>query len=147
MEHCKVQIVNKSKNPLPGYMTQGAAGMDLYADLDGEVTLQPMEIRSIPTGIHIQLPEGVEAQIRARSGLSSKYGITLINGIGTIDSDYRGEIKVPLINLGAQPYRIQPGERICQMVVKRYIVATLEMVEELEDTTRGHGGFGHSGKR
>lgn len=146
MDSCKVQIINKSKNPLPGYMTEGSSGMDLYADIQEEVVIRPMEITMIPTGIHIGLPDGYEAQIRARSGLSSKYGITLINGIGTIDSDYRGEIKVPMINLGADPYKIQPGERICQMVVNQFVQVTLDVVEEMEDTVRGHGGFGHSGK-
>ncbi|QSX09615.1 dUTP diphosphatase [Alkalibacter rhizosphaerae] len=139
--------MNRSKNPLPKYATEGAAGMDLHADIDSEILLKPMEIKMIPTGIHIGLPVGYEAQIRARSGLSSKFGITLINGIGTIDSDYRGEIKVPLINLGSETYVFQPGERICQMVVKKYITATLDLVDILDDTDRGQGGFGHSGKK
>lgn len=147
MKTCKIQIINRSKNPVPDYMTKGAAGMDLYADLEEALLLNPMEIRMIPTGIFIHLPEGFEAQIRARSGLSSKYGITMINGIGTIDSDYRGEIKVPLINLGPESYLIQPGERICQMVVKQYVLAQLELVEQLEESDRGQGGFGHSGRR
>lgn len=146
MDSCKIQIINKSKNPLPGYMTKGASGMDLYADIKEEIIIKPMEIKMIPTGIHVGLPDGYEAQIRARSGLSSRHGITLINGIGTIDSDYRGEIKVPMINLGSDPYGIQPGERICQMVVNRFVTVTLEEVDIMEDTARGHGGFGHSGK-
>ncbi|MBF7095710.1 dUTP diphosphatase [Alkalibacter mobilis] len=145
MEKCKVKIVNKSKNPLPKYATEGAAGLDLYADTDEKILLNPMEIKLIPTGIFIELPIGFEVQIRARSGLSSKYGITMINGVGTIDSDYRGEIKVPLINFGKEKYEIKPGERICQMVVKRYVSAEFELVENLDETHRGSGGFGHSG--
>lgn len=147
MDQCKIQIVNRSKNPVPTYMTKGSAGLDLYADLEEALLLNPMEIKMIPTGVLIHLPEGYEAQIRARSGLSSKFGITMINGIGTIDSDYRGEIKVPLINLGKESYLIQPGERICQMVVKKYVLAHLELVETLEESDRGQGGFGHSGRR
>ncbi|NTW71096.1 MAG: dUTP diphosphatase [Eubacteriaceae bacterium] len=146
MEFCKIKIINKSGNPMPRYMTEGSAGMDLCADLKDDEQLDPMEIKMIPTGLYISLPVGYEAQIRARSGLSSKYGLTMVNGIGTIDSDYRGEIKVPLINLGGQPYKIKPGERICQMVINKYVHANLDEVEILDETDRSHGGFGHSGK-
>ncbi len=146
MEKCKIKLVNKSDQPLPGYMTEGSAGMDLYADTKEGIEIKPMDIVLVPTGISISLPVGYEVQIRARSGLSLKYGITMVNGIGTIDSDYRGEIKVPLINLGKSAYTIKPGERICQMVVKKYIIGEFEVVEELDDTLRGEGGFGHSGK-
>jgi dUTP pyrophosphatase len=110
------------------------------------MVIDPTDIILIPTGIQISLPIGYEAQIRARSGLSLKHGITMINGIGTIDSDYRGEIKVPLVNLGKIPYTIKPGERICQMVVKKYVWGEFEVVDELDETERGDGGFGHSGK-
>lgn len=146
MEFCKIKIVNKSGNPMPRYMTEGSAGMDLCADLKEDAQLEPMEIRMIPTGLYISLPVGYEAQIRARSGLSSKHGLTMVNGIGTIDSDYRGEIRIPLINLGSQPYIIKSGERICQMVINKYIYADLDEVEILDETDRSHGGFGHSGK-
>lgn len=146
MDKCKIKIVNKSRLPLPGYITEGSAGMDLYADIGEDMVIDPTDIILIPTGIQISLPIGYEAQIRARSGLSLKHGITMINGIGTIDSDYRGEIKVPLVNLGKIPYTIKPGERICQMVVKKYVWGEFELVDELDETERGDGGFGHSGK-
>ena len=141
----KVKIVTKTGD-VPKYETAGSAGMDLKADLKTSVTLNPMERQLIPTGLFIELPIGYEAQVRARSGLSIKYGITLINAIGTVDSDYRGELKVPLVNLGNEPVVIKHGERIAQLVVTKHDIVQWEIVERLEDTDRGSGGFGHTGK-
>lgn len=141
----KVQILNKSNNPLPEYKTEGSAGMDLQAFLDEPLTLEPLERALIPTGLFMAIEEGYEAQLRARSGLSIKHGITLINAIGTIDSDYRGEVKIAVVNLSNEAYTITPGERVCQMVINRYEKATLVEVETLEDTARGEGGFGSTG--
>ena len=141
----KVKIVTKTGD-VPKYETAGSAGMDLKADLKTSVTLNPMERQLIPTGLLIELPIGYEAQVRARSGLSIKYGITLINAIGTVDSDYRGELKVPLVNLGNEPFVIKHGERIAQLVVTKHDIVQWEIVERLEDTDRGSGGFGHTGK-
>ena len=143
----KVNIINKSKNTLPAYATDLSAGMDLRASLDAPVTLNPMQRKLIPTGLFIELPEGYEAQIRPRSGLALKKGITVLNTPGTIDADYRGEIGVILINLGEEPFVIENGERICQMVIAQHAVATLVEVNELSDTERGAGGFGHTGKK
>ncbi|MBQ1752501.1 MAG: dUTP diphosphatase [Paludibacteraceae bacterium] len=143
----KVNIINKSKNALPAYATDLSAGMDLRASLDAPVTLNPMQRKLIPTGLFIELPEGYEAQIRPRSGLALKKGITVLNTPGTIDADYRGEIGVILINLGEEPFVIENGERICQMVIAQHAVATLVEVDELTDTERGAGGFGHTGKK
>ena len=141
----KVKIVTKTGD-VPKYETAGSAGMDLKADLKTSVTLNPMKRQLIPTGLFIELPIGYEAQVRARSGLSIKYGITLINAIGTVDSDYRGELKVPLVNLGNEPFVIKHGERIAQLVVTKHDIVQWEIVERLEDTDRGSGGFGHTGK-
>ena len=141
----KVQILNKSNNPLPEYKTEGSAGMDLQAFLSEPLTLEPMERTLIPTGLYMAIEEGYEAQIRARSGLSIKHGITLINAIGTIDSDYRGELKVAVVNLSKEAYTITPRERIAQMVINKYEKATLEEVEVLDETLRGEGGFGSTG--
>ena len=141
----KVKIVTKTGD-VPKYETAGSTGMDLKADLKTSVTLNPMERQLIPTGLFIELPIGYEAQVRARSGLSIKYGITLINAIGTVDSDYRGELKVPLVNLGNEPFVIKHGERIAQLVVTKHDIVQWEIVERLEDTDRGSGGFGHTGK-
>lgn len=141
----KVKIVTKTGD-VPKYETAGSAGMDLKADLKTSVILNPMERQLIPTGLFIELPIGYEAQVRARSGLSIKYGITLINAIGTVDSDYRGELKVPLVNLGNEPFVIKHGERIAQLVVTKHDIVQWEIVERLEDTDRGSGGFGHTGK-
>ena len=127
---------------LPEYQTAQAAGMDLHACVDGPVTLAPMERRMIPTGLAIALPVGYEAQVRARSGLSIKHGITMVNGIGTIDADYRGEIGVLVINLGQEPFTIEPDMRIAQLVINRYETATWQVVDELDETARGDGGFG-----
>jgi dUTP pyrophosphatase len=141
----KVFIVNKSKHQLPSYSTEHSAGMDLRANIDSEIVLKPMERMLIPTGLFIELPEGYEAQIRPRSGLAIKYGITCLNTPGTIDADYRGEIKVILANLSNEPFTIVDGERICQMVVTKYTKADLVEVQELSETVRGEGGFGHTG--
>lgn len=145
MEKCKIKLQRKSKYNIPKYQTSGSAGMDLYADISNPLLIRPMERKLIPTGLYIEMPEGYEAQIRARSGISLKYGITLVNGIGTIDSDYRGEVKVILINLGQEDYTIQPGDRVAQMIINKYITAQWELVDELNGTLRGEGGFGHSG--
>lgn len=143
----KVKIINRSNNPLPAYQTSGSAGVDLRAYLDEAITLEPLERRLIPTGLHIALPKGYEAQLRARSGLSTKHGITLINAVGTIDSDYRGEIKISLVNLSREAYTIEPGERVAQMIIAQYEQVNFELVDELDDTDRGEGGFGSTDKR
>jgi dUTP pyrophosphatase len=140
-----VQIINKSPHALPQYQTAGSAGMDLRAWLQQAVTLQPLERRLIPTGLYMALPQGYEAQIRPRSGMAIKKGITLVNTPGTIDSDYRGEVMIPVINLSNEVQTIEDGERIAQMVLARYEQASWEAVEVLDETTRGAGGFGSSG--
>lgn len=145
MNKIKIRIINKSKSSLPTYQTEGAAGMDLYANLDEPVIIEKGKIKLIPTGLFIALPLGYEAQIRSRSGMTLKHGIVVANGIGTIDCDYRGEIQIILINLGEKDYTINPGERIAQMVINQYPKAVFEEVEVLDDTLRGEGGFGHSG--
>lgn len=141
----QVKIMKKSNVPLPQYETSNASGMDLRADLDGEIVLRPGERALIPTGIHIELPVGLEAQVRARSGLAIKYGVGLVNGIGTIDSDYRGEIKIPVINWGQEDFVIRPGDRIAQLVICKYEKISWVPVEHLGETERGAGGFGHTG--
>ncbi|PUZ28061.1 dUTP diphosphatase [Chitinophaga parva] len=141
-----VKIINQSNNPLPEYATASSAGMDLRAHLEAPVTLQSLERTLIPTGLFMELPEGYEAQIRPRSGLAIKQGLTLLNTPGTIDADYRGEIKIILINLSTEAQTIQPGDRIAQMIIAPYIQAQLEEVTLLTDTARGSGGFGHTGK-
>lgn len=145
MEKIKIKIVNKSGNPLPAYETFEAAGMDVRAFLSEPVTLKPLQRALIPTGLYIQLPAGFECQIRPRSGLALKKGITLVNTPGTVDADYRGEIGIILINLSDEPFIINNGERICQMVIKEYTKAEWEPVEKLDETKRGDGGFGHTG--
>lgn len=145
MNKVKVEIINKSPYPIPKYATCGSAGADLYANITDNITVNMGEIKLIPTGIHIKLPKGYEAQIRARSGLALKHGITLVNGIGTIDSDYRGEIGIILTTLKNEPFKITPGMKIAQMVIAKHEVAEFIEVERLEDTKRGDGGFGHSG--
>ncbi len=145
-----IRIYNKSKNALPAYASERAAGMDLRADLAAPVMLQPMERKLIPTGLFIELPDDCEAQVRPRSGLALKHGITVLNSPGTIDADYRGEVCVILINLSDEPFEIQPGERIAQMVVapfRQVKLQPVETLEELSSTERGTGGFGHSGKK
>jgi dUTP pyrophosphatase len=141
----QVQIINKSPHQLPEYQTKGASGMDLRAWLPEPVTLRPMERKLISTGLFIALPDGLEAQIRPRSGLAIKRGLTLINTPGTIDSDYRGEVMVPMINLSGEDQVINDGERIAQMIVSKYEKVSWEDVEVLGETVRGAGGFGHSG--
>jgi len=142
----KVKIVNKSTLPIPEYKTQNSSGVDLYANIEGEIVIKPLERKLIPTGIYAEIPEGYEGQIRARSGLALNHGITLTNGIGTVDSDYRGEIKVLLINLGKENYTIKRGDRIAQLVLIKYEKILFEEVEEIDETYRGTGGFGHTGK-
>ena len=140
-----IRIINRSKNTLPAYETIHSAGMDLRADLESPVQLSPMERKLIPTGLHIELPEGYEAQIRPRSGLAYKHGISIVNSPGTIDADYRGEIKVLLINLSTEPFEINSGDRIAQMIVSKHEKIEWQQVEILNDTTRGAGGYGHTG--
>ena len=142
----KIKIVNKSKHSLPEYSTDNSAGMDLMANIESSVKLRPLERALIPTGLYIELPVGYEAQIRPRSGLAIKHGITVLNTPGTIDADYRGEICVILINLSNDIYTVKDGERICQMIISRYEKVEWDLVEVLEETIRGEGGFGHTGK-
>lgn len=142
-----VSLINRSKHAAPEYQTEGAAGMDLRANLDEPVTLASLERRLVPTGLFIALPPGFEAQIRPRSGLSIKRGLSLVNAVGTIDCDYRGEIMVPVINLSAESQTIEDGERIAQMVIARYERISWAEVEVLDTTERGSGGFGHSGTK
>ncbi|NLA24985.1 MAG: dUTP diphosphatase [Bacteroidales bacterium] len=143
----KVKIVNKSKNPLPEYATMFSAGMDLRANLNEDILLKPLERKLIPTGLFIELPPSFEAQIRPRSGLALKKGITVLNTPGTIDADYRGEIGVILINLSNEDFVIEHGERICQMIIAKHESINWEQVEVLSETDRGAGGFGHTGKK
>lgn len=142
----KINIVNKSDNPLPDYKTEFSAGMDLRSNNQEPITLKPLERKLIPTGLFIELPEGHEAQIRPRSGMALKHGISVLNTPGTIDSDYRGEIGVILVNLSNDEYTIEKGDRICQMVIARHEQAELTEVKSLNETVRGAGGFGHTGK-
>lgn len=141
----KIRIINRGSQQLPAYATPQSAGMDLRANIEDPITLRSLERRIVPTGLYIALPEGYEAQVRPRSGLALKHGITVLNSPGTIDSDYRGEIGVLLINLSDTPFVINAGERIAQMVVARHEQAELIEVEELDDTERGAGGYGHTG--
>ena len=142
----QVEIINKSKHELPKYSTIQSAGLDLRANIDTPVILKPLERKLIPTGLFIALPDGYEAQIRPRSGLALKNGITVLNTPGTIDADYRGEIGVILINISNEPFTINDGDRICQMVISKYDTIEWTSVQILSETTRGEGGFGHSGK-
>lgn len=143
----KIQIVNESKHGLPKYATVGSAGMDLYANIENgsSVTINPMERKLISTGLKLAIPSGYEAQVRPRSGLAIKHGITVLNTPGTIDSDYRGEVKVILINLSNEPFIVQDGDRIGQMVIAKYETAEWDEVKKIDETERGEGGFGHSG--
>lgn len=141
----KIEVINKGRQPLPAYATAQSAGMDLRANIPESITLQPLERRLIPTGLHIALPEGYEAQVRPRSGLALKHGITVLNSPGTIDSDYRGELMVLLINLSQDPFTVNDGERIAQLVIARHEQAVLIAVEVLDETERGTGGYGHTG--
>lgn len=142
----KVKIVNKSTFDTPFYATERSAGMDIKANIEEPITLQPLQRAMVPTGLYIALPEGTEAQIRPRSGLAAKHGITVLNTPGTIDADYRGEIKVILVNLSNEEFTINPGERIAQMVVARYEKVEWDAVEVLDETERGVGGFGSTGR-
>lgn len=145
MERLKIKIINRSPFELPTYETFSAAGMDVRANLTEPVVLQPLERRLIPTGLSMQLPHGYECQLRPRSGLALKHGISLVNTPGTVDADYRGEIGIILINLSNEPFEVKPGERICQMVIKEYVRAEWELVDRLDETKRGEGAFGHTG--
>ena len=147
IDKVEVKIVNKSTNALPHYSTEQSAGMDLRAWLKEPVTLQPMERTLIPTGIYIELPHGYECQIRPRSGLALKRGLTVLNSPGTIDADYRGEVCVILANLSNEPQTIENGERVCQMVVAKHSTVQWQLVDALGDTERGAGGFGHTGTK
>lgn len=142
----KVRIVNRSRHALPAYQTSLSAGMDVRADLDQSVTLEPLGRAMIPTGLYVELPAGFEMQVRPRSGLAAKHGITVLNSPGTIDADYRGEIRVILVNLSNEPFTVASGERIAQLVVARHEQVEWEPVEELGTTERGTGGFGSTGR-
>lgn len=143
----KVQIINKSKHPLPAYATEQSAGMDLRANLDMPIVLKPLQRCLVPTGLFMALPKGFEAQVRPRSGLAIKKGVSVLNSPGTIDADYRGEVCVILVNLSSEDFVIEDGERIAQMVIARHEQAEWEEVDVLEETERGSGGFGHTGKK
>jgi len=147
MGKVKVKIINKSKNQLPTYATALSAGIDLRANLNERVVLKPLERKLIPTGLFIELPESYEAQIRPRSGLAIKKGVTVLNTPGTIDADYRGEVMVILVNLSSEEFVVEDGERICQMVVARHATVEWEQSDILNQTERGDGGFGHTGKK
>jgi dUTP pyrophosphatase len=140
-----INVINRSNNALPAYATEGSSGMDLRANIEEPIMLQPLERRLIPTGLFIEMPLGIEAQVRPRSGLAVKQGLTCLNSPGTVDSDYRGEIKVLLINLSNEPQPILPADRIAQMVFAKVETAQLFLVQELSDTVRAAGGFGHTG--
>lgn len=141
------KVVNQSKHPLPEYATSLSAGMDIRANIDSPITLKPLQRILVPTGLFLELPEGTEAQIRPRSGLAFKHGLTVLNSPGTIDADYRGEIKVLLVNLSDADFMINDGERIAQMVIAKHETITFEQVNNLQDTDRGAGGFGSTGKK
>ena len=141
----KVKIINRGRQPLPTYATALSAGMDLRANIDEDITLLPMQRQLVPTGLHMALPEGYEAQIRPRSGLALKHGITVLNTPGTVDADYRGEIMVLLINFSNEPFIVKDGERIAQMIVAKHEQVSFELTETLDETERGAGGYGHTG--
>ncbi len=141
----QVNVINKGKQPLPQYATPQSAGMDLRANIEEAFTLKPLERKLVPTGLFIALPEGYEAQVRPRSGLALKHGITVLNTPGTIDADYRGEIGVVLVNLSNDPFIVEPGERIAQMVIAKHEQAEFTIVKQLDETLRGAGGYGHTG--
>ncbi len=141
----QIKVINKGRHQLPEYATEQSAGMDLRANIAEPLTLQPLQRQLIPTGLHMALPKGYEAQVRPRSGLALKHGITVLNSPGTIDSDYRGEVKVLLVNLSQEPFTINDGERIAQLVVARHEQATLIPADTLDETERGEGGYGHTG--
>lgn len=141
----KVKIINRGRQPLPTYATALSAGMDLRANIDEDITLLPMQRQLVPTGLHIALPEGYEAQIRPRSGLALKHGVTVLNTPGTVDADYRGEIMVLLVNFSNEPFIVKDGERIAQMIVAKHEQVNFELTETLDETERGAGGYGHTG--
>ena len=143
----EIKIVNRSKHPLPQCETEYSAGMDLRANISEPVTIKPLERTLVPTGLFIELPEGYEAQIRPRSGMAFKHGISLLNTPGTIDADYRGEIKIILVNVSNEPYTVNDGDRVAQMVISKFVQAKLTEVQQLNQTERGEGGFGHTGKK
>ncbi len=145
MEHIKVKIINDSPYPLPAYETHSAAGMDICANITEPITLAPLERHLIPTGLRMQLPQGYECQIRPRSGLALKHGLSVLNTPGTVDADCRSEIGIILINLSNEPYTVTPGERIAQMVIKEYVRVEWEPVKRIDTTVRGDGAFGHTG--
>jgi len=143
----KVKIINKSQHPLPEYATPYSAGVDLRANIENPITLKPLERTMVPTGLYLELPQGYEAQIRPRGGLAAKHGLTVLNSPGTIDADYRGEIRVILVNLSNDNFVINNGERICQMVIAQHAQVVWEEVDSISETERGDGGFGHTGKK
>ena len=143
----KVRIVNESKHPIPSYATSSSAGMDIRANLEDSIILEPLQRTLVPTGLFIELPQGYEAQVRPRSGLAFKHGIGVLNSPGTIDADYRGEIKVILVNLSSESFEIKDGERIAQMVIAKHETVVWEQTDTLSETVRGEGGFGHTGKK
>ena len=143
----KVRIVNESKHPIPSYATSSSAGMDIRANLEDSIILEPLQRTLVPTGLFIELPQGYEAQVRPRSGLAFKHGIGVLNSPGTIDADYRGEIKVILVNLSSESFEIKEGERIAQMVIAKHETVVWEETDTLSETVRGEGGFGHTGKK
>ncbi len=140
-----VKVINKSNNPLPKYATEGSAGLDVRAFLEEPIVLKPLERRIISTGLYLEIPKGYEIQVRARSGMSIKHGITLINAVGTIDSDYRGELGIPLINLSNEDYEIKSGDKVAQIILAKYEHLKFSLEESLEETDRNDGGFGHTG--
>lgn len=146
MQKVKINIINKSNNPLPKYQTEGSVGLDLQANINVAITLKPLERALVATGLFMEIPVGYEVQVRPRSGLAAKFGVTVLNTPGTIDPDYRGEIKVIVVNLSNDDYTIEPGERVAQAVVAKYEQALWSEVEVLESTERGEGGFGSTGK-
>lgn len=140
-----VKVINKSNNPLPKYATEGSAGLDVHAFLEEPVIIKPLERKIIPTGLFLEIPNGYEIQVRARSGMSIKHGITLINGVGTIDSDYRGELGIPVINLSNKEYEIKSGDKVAQIILAKYEYLEFKLEKNLEETDRSDGGFGHTG--
>lgn len=140
-----VKVINKSNNPLPKYATEGSAGLDIHAFLEESVIIKPLERKIIPTGLYLEIPNGYEIQVRARSGMSIKHGITLVNGVGTIDSDYRGELGIPVVNLSNEEYEIKSGDKVAQIILAKYEHLDFKLEENLEETDRSDGGFGHTG--
>lgn len=140
-----VKVINKSNNPLPKYATEGSAGLDVHAFLEEPIVIKPLERKIIPTGLYLEIPNGYEIQVRARSGMSIKHGITLINGVGTIDSDYRGELGIPVVNLSNEDYEIKSGDKVAQIILAKYEHLEFNLEDSLEETDRNDGGFGHTG--